>query len=66
MTNIYHRYTCVAPKEEREKCYVVWNGKSDSYLAKSQMQNVTVSAGSMTFTTTEWYASKHPWLIQID
>lgn len=64
--NIFHRYSCPAPKEEREKCYVVWNGKVDCYIAKSQLQNVSISADSMTFTTSEWFAGKHPWFTQID
>ena len=55
---------CKAPEGDTGKAYKVWNGKSYSYLAKSQMQDVTISGDVMTFTTSEWFRNKiHPWLV---
>ena len=54
---------CKAPEGDTGKAYKVWNGKSYSYLAKSQMHDVTISGDVMTFTTSEWFRTVHPWLI---
>ena len=57
-----YRFQCKAPEAETEKAYKVFNGKSFSYLAKSQMSNVSISGGIMTFTSSEWFGNLHPWL----
>ena len=57
---------CNAPEAETEKAYKVWNGKVYCWLAKSQMKNVTITWESMTFTTSEWFAGLHPWLVRTD
>lgn len=54
--------TCPAPDDETPKAYKVWNGKSYSYLAKSQMKNVRIAHGTMTFFADEWFVGIHPWL----
>lgn len=59
----FYRYKCPAPEAETEKAYKVFNGKSFSYLAKSQMSNVSITPGDvMTFTSSAWFGRLHPWL----
>ena len=59
---IYH-YKCAAPVAETEKAYKVFNGNSFSYLAKSQMSNVSITPDDvMTFTSSAWFGKLHPWL----
>lgn len=54
---------CKAPEGDTGKSYKVWNGRSYSYLAKSQMNDVTIAGDVMTFTTSTWFREKiHPWL----
>lgn len=57
------KFICRAPEGDTGKAYKVWNGKSYSYLAKSQMHDVTISGDVMTFYTSDWYAGFHKdWL----
>lgn len=58
-----YRYKCAAPEAETEKAYKVFNGKSFSYLAKSQMSDVSITPDDvMTFTSSAWFGRLHPWL----
>lgn len=59
----FYQYQCPAPEAETEKAYKVFNGKSFSYLAKSQMSNVSITPDDvMTFTASAWFGKLHPWL----
>ena len=59
----FYQYQCLAPEAETEKAYKVFNGKSFSYLAKSQMSNVSITPDDvMTFTASAWFGKLHPWL----
>jgi len=49
-------------KEDREKSYKVWNGTSDSYLSKSQMNDVVISEDKITFYCSKWFSELHPWM----
>ena len=59
------RFSCTAPEAETEKAYKVFNGKVYCYLAKSQMEDVDIAGGVMTFTSSEWFGNLHPWLTKI-
>jgi hypothetical protein len=60
-------FTCKAPEGETAKAYKVWNGNGYSYLAKSQMYNVSISGDTMTFCTSDWFAGIHKdWLIEVN
>ena len=60
---------CIEPnmvlnEAETEKAYKVFNGKSFSYLAKSQMSDVSITPDDvMFFTSSAWFGKLHPWLI---
>ena len=63
---IFH-YKCAAPEAETEKAYKVFNGKNFSYLAKSQMSDVSITPDDvMTFTSSAWFGRLHPWLTNVE
>ena len=58
---------CSAPEGETKKSFIVRNDRGTiSYLAKSQMRNVIINYGTMTFTASDWFHNIHPWLDVID
>ena len=60
-------FKCKAPEGETPKAYKVRNDKGTiSYLAKSQMSNVSISGDVMTFTSTDWFHGVHPWLVKVN
>ena len=62
-----YRYKCPAPEAETEKAYKVFNGKSFSYLAKSQMFDVSITPDDvMIFTSSAWFGRLHPWLTTVE
>lgn len=56
------KFECKAPAGETPKAYKVWNGRSFSYLAKSHMENVTITGDTMTFFSDSWFQGIHTWL----
>ena len=60
-------FQCSAPEGETKKAYIVRNDEGAiTYLAKSQMHDVIINYGTMTFTASEWFYGLHPWLDRID
>jgi len=57
---------CDNPKGETERAYKVWNGKSFSYLAKSQMKDVNIVDDIMYFKASAWFLKIHPWIQKIE